>query len=51
MNKLPTLTRRARWAIPAGAVALAGALTAGTMISTAQASPELPVRTPAQLLA
>lgn len=51
MNKLPTLTRRARWAIPAGAVALAGAVTAGTMISTAQASPELPVRTPAQLLA
>jgi outer membrane lipoprotein-sorting protein len=51
MNTLPTLSRRARWAIPAGAVALAGALTAGTMISTAQASPELPVRTPAQLLA
>ncbi len=51
MNTLPTLSRRARWAIPAGAVALAGALTASTMISTAQASPELPVRTPAQLLA
>ena len=51
MKTLPTLSRRARWAIPAGAVALAGALTAGTMISTAQASPELPVRTPAQLLA
>ena len=51
MNTLPRLSRRARWAIPAGAVALAGALTAGTMISTAQASPELPVRTPAQLLA
>ncbi len=51
MNTLPTMSRRARWAIPAGAVALAGALTAGTMISTAQASPELPVRTPAQLLA
>src|SRR3984957_5004744 len=51
MKTLPTLSRRARWAIPAGAVALAGALTAGTMISTAQAPPELPVRTPAQLLA
>src|ERR1700734_2440357 len=51
MKTLPTLSRRARWAIPAGAVLLAGALTAGTMISTAQASPELPVRTPAQLLA
>ena len=51
MNTLPRFSRRARWAIPAGAVALAGAVTAGTMISTAQASPELPVRTPAQLLA
>jgi outer membrane lipoprotein-sorting protein len=51
MNTLPTISRRARWAIPAGAVALAGAVTAGTMISTAQASPELPLRTPAQLLA
>jgi outer membrane lipoprotein-sorting protein len=51
MHTLPTLSRRARWAIPAGAVALAGALTAGTMISTAEASPELPLRTPAQLLA
>jgi outer membrane lipoprotein-sorting protein len=51
MNTLPTLSRRVRWAIPAGAVVLAGAVTAGTMISTAQASPELPVRTPAQLLA
>jgi outer membrane lipoprotein-sorting protein len=51
MNMLPTFSRRARWAIPAGAVVLAGAVTAGTMISTAQASPELPLRTPAQLLA
>ena len=51
MNTLPTFSRRARWAIPAGAVALAGAVTAGSMISSAQASPELPLRTPAQLLA
>ena len=51
MNTLPRISRRARWAVPAGAVALAGAVTAGTMISSAQASPELPVRTPAQLLA
>ncbi len=51
MNTLPRISRRARWAVPAGAVALAGAVTAGTMISTAQASPELPLRTPAQLLA
>ncbi len=51
MNTLPTFSRRARWAIPAGAVALAGAVAAGSMISSAQASPELPLRTPAQLLA
>ena len=51
MNTLPTFSRRARWAIPAGAVALAAAVTAGSMISSAQASPELPLRTPAQLLA
>ena len=51
MNTLPTFSRRARWAVPAGAVVLAAAVTAGTMISTAQASPELPLRTPAQLLA
>jgi outer membrane lipoprotein-sorting protein len=51
MNTLPRISRRARWAVPVGAVALAGAVTAGTMISSAQASPELPLRTPAQLLA
>jgi outer membrane lipoprotein-sorting protein len=51
MKALPTLSRRARWAVPLGAVAIAGAVTAGSMISVAQASPELPLRTPAQLLA
>src|ERR1700722_4644234 len=51
MNTLPTISRRARWAIPVAAVALAGAVPAGSLISTAQASPELPLRTPAQLLA
>ncbi len=51
MNTLPTFSRRARWAIPGAAVVLAGAVTAGSLISTAQASPELPARTPAQLLA
>src|SRR5258705_6208236 len=48
---MPPFPRRAGGAFPAGAVALAAAVTAGTMISTAQASPELPLRTPAQLLA
>ena len=51
MNTLPRFSRRTRWAIPAGAVALAAGVTAGSLISTAQASPELPLRTPAQLLA
>jgi outer membrane lipoprotein-sorting protein len=51
MIALPTFSRRARWLVPVGAVAVAGAVTAGSMISVAQASPELPARTPAQLLA
>jgi outer membrane lipoprotein-sorting protein len=51
MNMLPTFSRRARWAIPGAAVVLAAAVTAGSLISTAQASPELPPRTAAQLLA
>jgi outer membrane lipoprotein-sorting protein len=52
MTALPTLSRRARWAVPLGAVAIAGAVTAGVLISAAaSASPELPAKTPAQLLA
>ncbi len=52
MTALPTFSRRARWAVPAGAVAIAGAVTAGVLISAAaSASPELPVKSPAQLLA
>ena len=51
MTALPTFSRRARWLVPVGAVAVAGAVTAGSIISVAQASPELPARTPAQLLA
>jgi outer membrane lipoprotein-sorting protein len=51
MNPLLRLSRRARWAVPAGVVAIAAAVTAGSMITVAQASPELPARSPAQLLA
>ncbi len=52
MTALPTFSRRARWAVPLGAAAIAGAVTAGVLISAAaSASPELPVKTPAQLLA
>jgi outer membrane lipoprotein-sorting protein len=52
MTALPTFSRRTRWAVPAGAVAIAGAVTAGVLISaSASASPELPAKSPAQLLA
>jgi len=44
------LSRRTRWAIPAGALVVTGAVLAGSLISVAQASPGLPPRTPAQLL-
>ena len=51
MNPLLKLSRRARWAVPAGVVAITAGVTAASMISVAQASPELPARSPAQLLA
>jgi outer membrane lipoprotein-sorting protein len=45
------LPRRARWAVPAGALVITGGVLAGSLISAAQAAPGLPARTPAQLLA
>ena len=51
MKQLSQLSRRARWAVPTGAVVVAGGVLAGSMISVAQASPSLPSKTPAQLLA
>ncbi len=51
MNQLAKLSRRARWAVPTGAVVVIGGVLAGSMISVAQASPSLPAKTPAQLLA
>jgi outer membrane lipoprotein-sorting protein len=45
------LSRRARWAVPATGVAVTAAVIAGLQIPSAQASPALPARTPAQLLA
>jgi outer membrane lipoprotein-sorting protein len=51
MNHLLKLSHRARWAVPGGVVAVTAAVTAGSMITVAQASPELPPRSPAQLLA
>jgi outer membrane lipoprotein-sorting protein len=50
MKLVPMTTRRARWAVPAGAVALVAAVTAASMATAAAASPSLPARTPAQLL-
>ncbi len=51
MKQLVNLSRRGRWAVPAGAVVVVGGVLAGSMISVAQAAPSLPSRTPAQLLA
>jgi len=50
MVQVPKLSRRARWAVPAGALVVTGAVLAGSLISVAQAAPGLPARTPAQLL-
>lgn len=43
--------RHARWAVPGAAVLAAGGVIAGSAIGVAQASPDLPAKTPAQLLA
>src|ERR1700759_2563090 len=51
MKQLSQLSRRARWAVPTGAVVVGGGVLAGSMFSVAQASPSLPAKTPAQLLA
>jgi outer membrane lipoprotein-sorting protein len=51
MVQTPSLSRRARWAVPAGALVVTGAVVAGSLVSVAQAAPGLPPRTPAQLLA
>jgi outer membrane lipoprotein-sorting protein len=50
MAGVPKLSRRARWAVPVGALVVTGAVMAGSLISVAQALPGLPPRTPAQLL-
>jgi outer membrane lipoprotein-sorting protein len=45
------LSRRARWAVPGAAVAVTAVTVAALQIPAAQASPNLPDKTPAQLLA
>jgi hypothetical protein len=51
MSGVPRFSRRARWAVPVGALVVTGAVMAGSLMSGAQAAPSLPSRTPAQLLA
>src|SRR5579859_136847 len=51
MVHIPKFSRRARRAVPAGALAVTGAVIAGVLVPSAQASPVLPARTAAQLLA
>src|SRR5512142_1598858 len=52
MVQVPRMSsRRARWAVPAGVLVVTGGILAGSLISSAQAAPGLPTRTPAQLLA
>jgi outer membrane lipoprotein-sorting protein len=45
------LSRRARWAVPAAAVAVTAAVTAALQVPAAQAAPNLPARSAASLLA
>jgi outer membrane lipoprotein-sorting protein len=53
MVRIARLSRRARWAVPAGALVVTGGVMAGSLIASgqAEAAPALPARTPAQLLA
>jgi hypothetical protein len=51
MNQAPRFSRRARWAVPSGAVAAVGVVVAGSVLTSAQAAPSLQPRTPAQLIA
>jgi outer membrane lipoprotein-sorting protein len=51
MSVISKLPRRARWAVPAGAMAAVGLVIAGSALAGAQSAPQLPARTAAQLLA
>jgi outer membrane lipoprotein-sorting protein len=51
MSPSTQLSRRLRWAVPAGAVAITGGVLAAVLVPVAAATPALPSRTPAQLLA
>jgi len=51
MPAIPKFSRRARWVLPAGVVAVVAGVGIASAITVAQAAPALPSRTPAQLLA
>ncbi len=51
MNLIAKLPRRARWLVPAGAMAAVGLVIGGSVIVGAQTAPLLPARSTAQLLA
>ena len=51
MGVFPRFSRRARWAVPTAALVVTGGVVAAALMPAAQASPALPARTPAQLLA
>ncbi|HEY7142643.1 MAG TPA: hypothetical protein VH637_00220 [Streptosporangiaceae bacterium] len=51
MTPQRSIPRLARWAVPAGAVALTGIVVVGYAIAGVQAAPSLPARTPVQLIA
>ena len=47
MSAIERFSRRGRWAVPAGAVAVVAAVATISAITVAQAAPSLPDRTPA----
>jgi outer membrane lipoprotein-sorting protein len=51
MAAIPKFSRRARWVVPTGVVAVVAGVGIASAITVAQAAPALPQRTPAQLLA
>jgi outer membrane lipoprotein-sorting protein len=51
MAAIPKFSRRGRWVVPAGVVAVVAGVGIASAITVAQAAPALPSRTPAQLLA
>jgi outer membrane lipoprotein-sorting protein len=51
MAAIPKFSRRGRWAVPVAAVTIVAGVAIASAITVAQAAPELPPRTPAQLLA